>query len=184
MDQAELSPDGTVDGVVRLEHPTDVALGVEGPSLEVCMARAAAGMFGVMFRPLPPPASRGPDTVELQLESQSQAGLARDWLEELLRRSELENLLFYRFGLEIAMDRLLDGKVVGLPRQMAAHLRGPSIKGVSWPDLGLRYEHGQWWLHVVLNVCETPGGQNGRGSSVPPDNRVDEVEPAKQLMRS
>lgn len=88
----------------------------------------------------------------MQLESQSQAGLVRDWLEELLRRSEVENLLLYRFGLEIAMDRLLDGKVVGLPRQTAAHLRGPSIKGVSWLDLGLRYEHGQWWLHVLLNM--------------------------------
>src|SRR5262249_59978093 len=96
----ELSQAGTVEGVSPVDHTADAGFEIEAPCLGACLARAAAGLFAMMFVPpdgIDPKLER---TVEVELDADSPEELMVSWLQELLYRSEVEDLFFLRFDVE------------------------------------------------------------------------------------
>jgi SHS2 domain-containing protein len=123
---------------------------VEGPTLEDCFARAAAGVFASFVPPPPPSAAR--TEVELEVEAADGEELLVAWLEELLFRSETSRLLFDSFEVESLDGDRLRGRASGRTQAVGEELAGPGIKGVTRHGLRLEEHQGGWRARVYLDV--------------------------------
>jgi SHS2 domain-containing protein len=145
---ADIGSDGTVPGVRVVEHPADAAIEVEAASLDACLARAAAGMFALMFAPPASPSAER--TLDLSVEADEPEGLLVAWLQELLYRSELDSLCFRRFEVR-TVGRRLRGRALGVPLADVEAV-GPMVKAVTYHGLRLGRERGRWRARVLLDV--------------------------------
>ncbi len=149
MASAEITPGRTIEGVRFLEHTADAGIEVEAESLDACLARAAAGLFALMF--VPPPAPAPEQVEEVSAEAESPEELLVVWLQELLYRSEVGSLCFCRF--EVETDGLrLRGRVVGVPIGAGVEPVGPMVKAVTRHDLRLHRAGERWRAHVLVDV--------------------------------
>jgi SHS2 domain-containing protein len=91
-ERTRVPTEGEPDGVGRLAHTADTAIAVTAPTFDLCLARAAAGMFGGFLRPT----SEATSTVrtDVELEADSRTELLVRWLEEMLYRSDANGLAF------------------------------------------------------------------------------------------
>jgi SHS2 domain-containing protein len=153
MAYAELTASGLPSGVSFREHTADLILEATGPTLESCLARAGAGLFAVFA---PPPGGEPLSTREVRLEASSVEELLVAWLEELLYRSEVENMVFSRFEVEIVPGAdgtlVLIGRIEGRRLRLEDELAGPSVKAVTRHELQLGPGGEGWLAHVVLDV--------------------------------
>ena len=146
--QAELGPGRHIQGVRFLEHTADIGIEAEAESVAGCLARAAAGLFGLMF--IPPAYVARDRRAEMQLEAASAEDLLVGWLQELLYRSEVEGTCFLRF--EVETDGCsLRGRAWGIPIG-DAEPAGPAVKGVTRHALALTQRHGRWRARVLVDV--------------------------------
>jgi len=136
-------------GVSSLEHTADTGLEVRGASLAECLARAAAGLFSLMFAVPAPAAARR--RLRVQLEAESPEGLMVAWLEELLYRSEVGGVVFTEFEVQ-ASSRRLRADVRGVPLAPEIESAGPAVKGVTWHALRVERRRDGWRARVILDV--------------------------------
>ena len=146
--RAELASGLPIEGVRYLEHAADIGLEAEGASLAECLARAAAGVFGLMFRV---EAGLEPRQVyELDLEAADDDELMVSWLQELLYRAEVDEICFLRFEVETDGDRL-KGRAAGVPIR-SVEPAGPGVKAVTRHGLEVGRRNGRWKARVLLDV--------------------------------
>lgn len=151
MARVELSRAGSVEGVSFLDHTADAGIEVEAPSLDTCLARAAAGLFAIMFVP-PDRLDRSSQwTVEVELEAASPEELMVSWLQELLYQSEVEDLFFLRFEVETD-GRRLNGRATGVPITPELEPAGPGVKAVTRHGLRVDRSHEGWQARVIFDV--------------------------------
>jgi protein archease len=149
--RVEVSRARSVEGVSLLDHTADAGIEVEAPSLDACLARAAAGLFAMMFVPpdrLDPSSQR---TVEVVLEAASPEELMVSWLQELLYRSEVEDVFFLRFEVETD-GRRLNGLAAGVPITQDLEPAGPGVKGVTRHGLQVDRSGEGWQARVIFDV--------------------------------
>ena len=150
MARVELSPAGSIEGVSFLDHTADAGIEVEASSLDACLARAAAGLFALMFVP-PDGLERSQRTVEVDLEADSPEELMVSWLQELLYRSEVEDVFF--LWCEVETDgRRLTGRAGGVPITPDLEPAGPGVKAVTRHDLRVDHVDESWRARVILDV--------------------------------
>ena len=146
--RAELRSDRMVEGVRLVEHTADVGIEAEGESMAECLARVAAGLFGLMFLPA---ADADPDReLEVDLEAGSDEELLVAWLHELLYRTEVEDICFIHFEVE-GVGHRLKGGARGIPLA-ETEPAGPGIKAVTRHDLQLARVDGRWRARVLVDV--------------------------------
>ncbi len=149
MADAEIAVDAEVEGVHLLDHTADSGVEIEGDSLDECLARAAAGMFAQMWaRPTAPASER---VVGVELEADRPDELLVAWLQELLYRSEVDALCFYRFEVESDGGRL-SGRAIGVPLDPDLESVGPSVKAVTRHGLEMRRAGECWRGRVLFDV--------------------------------
>jgi SHS2 domain-containing protein len=146
--RAELGPGRHIEGVRFLEHTADIGIEAEAESMAGCLARAAAGLFGLMF--IPPAYVERDRRAEMELEAASAEELLVGWLQELLYRSEVEGTCFLRFEVETD-GRSLRGRAWGIPIG-DAEPAGPAVKGVTRHALALSERRGRWRARVLVDV--------------------------------
>ncbi|MBI1802572.1 MAG: archease [Chloroflexi bacterium] len=129
----------------EIEHTADVALRVRGQSLEELFCHAAEGMFSLMagqtLGPSAPPC-------EIELEADDTVALLVGWLNELLYQSEMKNLLFRQFDVQLFNGRQLRGAASG---SASRDIRKP-IKAVTFHDLKIIQQGGWYEATIVFDV--------------------------------
>jgi len=129
----------------ELEHTADLALKVQGHSLEEIFANAAYGLFSMMadLENLSPDVSR-----EVHLEAPDRESLLVGWLNELLYLHEVEEEVYNRFDIKTLSPTRLSAVVWGT-KMMASKL---TVKAATFHDLAIRETGDGYSATVVFDV--------------------------------
>jgi len=90
-------------------------------------------------------------TVEVALDADCPEELMVSWLQELLYRSEVEDLFFLRFDVETDGLRL-NGRADGVPITPDLEPAGPGVKAVTRHGLRVERAGEGWRARVIFDV--------------------------------
>ena len=149
-ERARVPTEGEPDGVRRLAHTADTGISVTAPTFDLCLARAAAGMFAGFLRPT----SEAARTVrtDVELEADSRTELLVRWLEELLYRSDSDGLAFVEFEAHSKGGNRLQAAGWAVPFDAAVEQVGPVVKAVTRHGLELRKDPSGWRAQIFFDV--------------------------------
>ena len=131
----------------ELEHTADVLMRVRGATLNELFDEASRAMFHVMYGPCE---DRGAGW-RIDLEAENPESLLIDYLSELLFISEVENIVFCTFDVEIR-DTRLSAVLRGEPFDPARHSAGAHIKGISYFGLEIVKEEEGYVVEIIFDI--------------------------------
>lgn len=139
-------------GYEFIDHTADVAADLTGQTVEELFTSAAQALTDTIthldaVRPLV--------TQSVTLESGALADLLVDWLNELLYRFEVQNMLVSDATVTIASaaDRWhLGGTIAGEPFDPARHPSRVLVKSATYHGLSVTREHGTWRARIVFDI--------------------------------
>ena len=136
-----------------LDHTGDAAIEATGSSLEQAFAEAGRAMIGLMVK------DRGmiPDVdIEIEVSAATLEELLVEFLNELLSRQSLENIIitdcWVREIVPLGIDYILRGKATGVRPEKAKGKLGHEVKGASY--LGLKVEEKPSGLFIVRCILD------------------------------
>ena len=135
-----------------LEHTADVGFDVAADTLPELFRSAASGMFQLLLGDeYDVSRNGGRDRTEqrVHLQAGEPALLLHAWLRELLYFYESEDLAPVNVDFRTLDAHMLDAAVTLMPPS-SPPLR--EIKGVTYHQLHLRQDHGQWHARVIFDV--------------------------------
>jgi SHS2 domain-containing protein len=132
-----------------LDHTADVGLESEGATLAEAFANAATGMYSIMAH-----LNRVSERVQrrVEVEAEDAEGLLTAWLLELLFITEVEGLVFRRFGIQEASPTHLVAIAHGEPLDPERHPKGAVVKAVTRHHLEVRPFEGGYRVRVILDI--------------------------------
>jgi SHS2 domain-containing protein len=128
-----------------VDHTAELQLELEAPSEEGVFREAVAALGELLSGDAR--LEGGEETRDLRVEATDDPALLAAWLEELVFLAETEGLVPVR----VTQLDLVGSEVraaVSFRRGSPAHL----VKGVTYHDLALAREGGEWRARVVLDV--------------------------------
>ena len=131
----------------ELEHTADVLMRVRGATLNELFGEASRAMFHVMYGLCE---DRGAGW-RIDLEAENPESLLIDYLSELLFISEVENIVFCTFDVEIR-DTRLSAVLRGEPFDPARHSAGTHIKGISYFGLEIVKEEESYVVDIIFDI--------------------------------
>jgi SHS2 domain-containing protein len=134
------------------EHfPHDADMGVRGVGATLAEAFEAAALAMVAIVTDPgrvQPVVR----VEICCEAADPELLLYDFLNELITRMSMDDLLFGRFALRLEGQRLM-AEAWGEPADVARHEPAVELKGATFTELAVRQQDdGTWLAQCVLDI--------------------------------
>ncbi len=130
----------------ELEHTADVRIRVRGESIPHLFGEAARAMFQTMYGPC----TGRSISRTIVLECADPECLLADLLSELLFVSEVEDVVFCSFTVEIAGARLR-AEGFGEPLDRTQHA-GREIKGISYSGLRIQEKDGEYSVDIIFDV--------------------------------
>ena len=135
-----------------IDHTADVAADLTGGSLEELFLSAAQALTDTITELS---AVQPAVTQSVTLESGAVEDLLVDWLNELLYRFEVQNVLFADGSVTVE-DRAghwhLDAAVAGEPYDPARHPVRVLVKSATYHGLKVAHEQGTWGARVVFDI--------------------------------
>lgn len=131
-----------------LDHTADTGVSATARSLARLVEDLATGMFELMAEIEPCPDD---NTVEFEVSAETVEDLVLDCLSELLYRSEIEDLLFCDFAIEVRDNTSLSVRADGVPTDRV-ELSGPPIKAVTYHDIEVTETTDGWFGSVYFDV--------------------------------
>jgi len=131
-----------------LSHTADTGIEATGANLPDLVGELAAGMFSLMAAPQALP--EGPE-IEVEVSGADPEDLVVDLLSELLYQSEVEDLIFGDFVVELSGDQRLRVSAHGIPLSKV-ELTGPPIKAVTYHDVTISETDEGWYGRVYFDV--------------------------------
>ncbi|MCM2466138.1 archease [Methanoculleus oceani] len=131
----------------ELEHTADVLMRVRGADLAEIFADAGRAMFHVMYGPCE---DRGIER-QFSLEAENLESLLIDYLSELLFITDVENIVFCSFDVDIRGTRL-SAVLRGEPFDPARHSAGSLVKGVSYFGLEIVKEEEGYVVEIIFDI--------------------------------
>lgn len=131
-----------------LDHTADTGVAAKGETLSELIDALATGMFELMAEVKPCPSDR---SLEFEVSAGTDEDLVFEALSELLYRSEVEDLLFCHFDIEVKGDRRLRIGASGVPTGQI-ELIGPPIKAVTYHDIEVTETVDGWSGRVYFDV--------------------------------
>jgi SHS2 domain-containing protein len=139
-------------GYTFIDHTADVAADLTGRTLNELFASAAQALTDTLteldrVRPVV--------TQSVTLEAGSVETLLVDWLNELVYRFEVQNMLFSDATVTVdsGQDRwALGATVAGELFDPARHPSRVLVKGATYHGLEIKEEAGEWRARVVLDI--------------------------------
>lgn len=131
-----------------LSHTADTGIEATGANLPDLVRELARGMFGLMAAPEALP--EGPQ-IAVEVSGADPEDLVVDLLSELLYQSEVEDLIFVDFEVELLGDQRLRVRAHGIPVSQV-ELTGPPIKAVTYHDVTIRETDEGWYGRVYFDV--------------------------------
>lgn len=133
----------------HFHHVADIGVRGFGPTLESAFCQAALALTGVIADP---ECVRPDKRVGLCCEAPDREMLLVDWLNALVYEMAVGNLLFGRFEVNIAGNRLT-GAAWGEPVDVARHQPAVEVKGATYTALEVRQEAKNLWVaQCVVDV--------------------------------
>lgn len=136
-----------------LEHTADAYVAAYGRNLAEAFENAALAMFEVMTdaEKIKP---RVEETVEV--EAHDRQSLLYNWLEELLVRFELSNILYSRFSVQEMGEKRdclwLKAKISGEPFDEAKHRQKVGVKAITYHRMEIEEKPGKVTLRFILDI--------------------------------
>ncbi len=131
----------------ELAHTADVLMRVRGADLAEIFADAGRAMFHVMYGPCE---DRGIER-QFSLEAENLESLLIDYLSELLFITDVENIVFCSFDVDIRGTRL-SAVLGGEPFDPARHSAGSLVKGVSYFGLEIVKEEEGYVVEIIFDI--------------------------------
>ena len=136
-----------------LEHMADAYIAAYGKDLAEAFENAAAAMFEVMtdIKKVKPEVE---DYVEV--EAADEYALLYNWLEELLVKSEINEMLYSKFEIS-ELARTADGfrlkaKIWGEKFNPEKHPQKVGVKAVTYHQMEIRKEPGKTTVKFILDI--------------------------------
>jgi SHS2 domain-containing protein len=131
-----------------LEHTADAGIVARGPTLESTFEAAAEGMYSLMVDLA---TVREGVTRHVETSGQDAAHLLSNWLLELLLLTEVENLVFRRFEVQIEGEHL-KATAFGEELDEERHEVRGMVKGVTRHMLAVTHENSGYVARVVFDL--------------------------------
>lgn len=144
---------GRKRGFEFLEHMADVYIAAYGGDLAEAFENAALAMFETMTSTsdVEPKIEE-----EVEVEGYDEQSLLYNWLEELLVRFEVENMLYSRFkvlSIEGNDGKLrLKAKIYGEPFNPEKHNQKVGIKAVTYHRMEIKREPSNTVVRFILDI--------------------------------
>ncbi len=131
----------------ELDHTADVLIRVRGATMSEVFSEASRAMFHVMYGPCE---DRG-IMRQITLDAEDPESLLIDYLSELLFITDVENIVFCTFDLDLQGTRL-SAVARGEPFDPARHAGGALIKGISYFDLAIVKEKDAYVVDIIFDI--------------------------------
>ena len=139
-------------GYTFIDHTADVAADLTGGSPEELFTAAAQALTDTITEiATVQPAV----TQSVTLDAGSLEDLLVDWLNELLYRFEVQNMLVSGASVslrESAGRRHLNATIAGEPFDPVRHPSRVLVKSATYHGLTVVHEHGTWRARIVLDI--------------------------------
>ena len=139
-------------GYTFIDHTADVAADLTGRTLEELFASAAQALTDTLTERSQ---VHTVITQSVTLEAPTLEDLLVDWLNELLYRFEVQNVLFADGSVTVE-DRAgrwhLNAAVAGEPYDPARHPVRVLVKSATYHGLKVTHEQGTWGARVVFDI--------------------------------
>lgn len=146
------APAAQASAVAHWEHFSHMAdMGVRGFGADCgeAFAQAAVAMMAIICEPA---TIRADTSVAIQCEAPEAETLLVDWLNAVIYEMAVRRMLFARFEVDLAGDRL-DATAWGEPVDRARHRPAVEVKGATYTALKVvREADGQWLAQCVVDV--------------------------------
>lgn len=144
-----LDPDAPGVGWETFAHGADVGVRGYGASPAEAFAQAALALTSVITDPQ---TVRPKRRIRIACAAPDRELLFVDWLNKLISTMAIENMLFGRFDVTVAGDRL-EAEIFGEPIEVARHRPAVEVKGATFTELRVdRDEAGRWRAQCVVDV--------------------------------
>jgi SHS2 domain-containing protein len=137
-----------------LEHMADVYVAAYGGDLNEAFENAALAMFETMTDT----ADVEPKIEEnVEVEGEDEYSLLYNWLEDLLVRFEVENMLYSKFEIQNICKRndgkfTLKAKIYGEPFNPEKHKQKVGIKAVTYHRMEIKEENDKVTVKFILDI--------------------------------
>ena len=131
----------------ELDHTADVLMRVRGATITEIFSDAGRAMFHVMYGSCE---DRGVKR-RFALEAEDLESLLIDYLSELLFITDVENIVFCSFDIDIEGTRL-SAVARGEPFDPARHAAGALIKGISFFGLEIVKEEEAYAVDIIFDI--------------------------------
>lgn len=141
--------DATAAGWETFAHGADVGVRGFGASPADAFAQAALALTSVITDPR---IVRPQRRIRIACAAPDREVLFVDWLNKVISTMAIENMLFGRFDVRVAGDRL-EAEILGEPIDVARHRPAVEVKGATFTELRVdQDEDGRWCAQCVVDV--------------------------------
>ncbi len=137
-----------------LEHTADAGVLVRAATLEELFEKAAAAMYDLIadVDAVAHDLYRGAIVDEIRVEGLDTETLLVAWLGELLSLGMVGGILFGAFEVQTLSETALVARAWGKTLDARVHRFRTELKAVTYHDLWVRREGGEWVAHVIFDV--------------------------------
>jgi len=132
----------------HFHHQADIGVRGVGRTLDEAFAEAAVGLMAVICSPQKVEPT---EEVRIHCEGDDIELLFVDWLNELIYEMATRRMLFSRFEVAVAGDKL-DGRAWGETADPERHETAVEVKGATYTQLKVARQGDEWIAQCVVDV--------------------------------
>lgn len=137
-----------------LEHTADAGVRVRAATLEELFEKTAAAMYDLIadVDAVAHDLFRGAIVDEIRVEALDTETLLVAWLGEVLSLGMVGGILFGAFEVRTLTETTLEARAWGKTLDARVHRFRTELKAVTYHDLSVRREGGEWVAQVIFDV--------------------------------
>ena len=132
----------------HFHHQADIGVRGMGRTLDEAFAEAAVALMAVICSPQK---VQPKESVRIHCEGDDMELLFVDWLNELVYEMATRRMLFGRFEVTVAADKL-DGRAWGETADPERHETAVEVKGATYTQLKVARQDDKWIAQCVVDV--------------------------------
>jgi SHS2 domain-containing protein len=131
------------------EHTADLGLRARAPDLDGLFVEAARALLSVIVEDLKSVQPR--QRVDISLTGEDREYLLFDWLRTLLRKFDVEHLLFSRFAVQLTPTGL-SATAWGEPLDPERHALDHEVKAITYHGFRVEKTADGWLAEVIVDI--------------------------------
>ena len=132
-----------------IEHTADIGIAAYGADLKQVFANAARGLFSLITEL---DAISEKNIYHIQVTAPDREALLLQWLNELIYRFEVKEMLFHRFTINTLTNTELKATGYGEKIDLAKHELKIQVKAATFHMLKIKQNNDGWEAQVIFDV--------------------------------